>query len=123
MVCHWFTLGRPAAHGEGSFPPEPSLDGQGKQGYSFHLFAGVTQLVECQLPKLNVAGSSPVARSATNVSVGVSASVSAGVSVSASVSVSAGISATDGWMSGAAGTFPRNSDVPHNPPRLGVVTL
>ena len=25
--------------------------------------AGVTQLVECQLPKLNVAGSSPVARS------------------------------------------------------------
>jgi hypothetical protein len=26
-------------------------------------------------------------------------------------------------MSGAAGTFPRNSDVPHNPPRLGVVTL
>ena len=63
MVCHWFTLGRPAAHGEGSFPPEPSLDGQGNQGYSFHLFAGVTQLVECQLPKLNVAGSSPVARS------------------------------------------------------------
>lgn len=25
--------------------------------------AGVTQLVECQLPKLNVAGSSPVSRS------------------------------------------------------------
>ena len=107
MVCHWFTLGRPAAHGEGSFPPEPSLDGQGNQGYSFHLFAGVTQLVECQLPKLNVAGSSPVARSATNVSAG----------------ISAGVSATDGWMSGAAGTFPRNSDVPHNPPRPGVATL
>jgi hypothetical protein len=27
------------------------------------LFAGVIQLVECQLPKLDVAGSSPVARS------------------------------------------------------------
>ena len=117
MVCHWFTLGRPAAHGEGSFPPEPSLDGQGNQGYSFHLFAGVTQLVECQLPKLNVAGSSPVARSATNVSVGVRASVSV------SAGISAGVSATDGWMSGAAGTFPRNSDVPHNPPRSGVATL
>jgi len=26
-------------------------------------------------------------------------------------------------MSGAAGTFPRNSDVPHNPPRSGVATL
>ena len=26
-------------------------------------FAGVIQLVECQLPKLDVAGSSPVARS------------------------------------------------------------
>jgi hypothetical protein len=26
-------------------------------------------------------------------------------------------------MSGAAGTFPRNSDVPHNPPRPGVATL
>ena len=28
-------------------------------------FAGVIQLVECQLPKLDVAGSSPVARSAS----------------------------------------------------------
>jgi hypothetical protein len=28
--------------------------------------AGVIQLVECQLPKLDVAGSSPVARSARN---------------------------------------------------------
>ena len=27
------------------------------------VWAGITQLVECQLPKLNVAGSSPVARS------------------------------------------------------------
>ena len=27
------------------------------------MHAGVTQLVECQLPKLNVAGSSPVTRS------------------------------------------------------------
>jgi hypothetical protein len=27
------------------------------------VFAGVIQLVECQLPKLDVAGSSPVARS------------------------------------------------------------
>ena len=27
--------------------------------------AGIAQLVECQLPKLNVAGSSPVARSRT----------------------------------------------------------
>jgi hypothetical protein len=32
--------------------------------YSLHLIgAGITQLVECQLPKLNVAGSKPVARS------------------------------------------------------------
>ncbi len=29
--------------------------------------AGITQLVECQLPKLNVAGSSPVARSISDI--------------------------------------------------------
>ena len=29
----------------------------------FNYIAGVIQLVECQLPKLDVAGSSPVARS------------------------------------------------------------
>jgi hypothetical protein len=31
--------------------------------YRFDSVAGVIQLVECQLPKLDVAGSSPVARS------------------------------------------------------------
>ncbi len=34
--------------------------------------AGVTQLVECQLPKLNVAGSNPVARSNTTRDEGMS---------------------------------------------------
>ena len=32
-------------------------------GLTYLTFAGVIQLVECQLPKLDVAGSSPVARS------------------------------------------------------------
>ena len=32
-------------------------------GLSYVHFAGVIQLVECQLPKLDVTGSSPVARS------------------------------------------------------------
>ena len=34
------------------------------ESLSYALSAGVIQLVECQLPKLDVAGSSPVARSA-----------------------------------------------------------
>ena len=38
-------------------------------GASGHL-AGVIQLVECQLPKLDVAGSSPVARSDVNANGG-----------------------------------------------------
>ena len=34
-----------------------------RDSLSYALSAGVIQLVECQLPKLDVAGSSPVARS------------------------------------------------------------
>ena len=40
------------------------LDESSISTYSYPLFgAGITQLAECQLPKLNVAGSTPVARS------------------------------------------------------------
>ena len=38
------------------------LDDEGPLA-TFRITAGVIQLVECQLPKLDVAGSSPVARS------------------------------------------------------------
>jgi hypothetical protein len=47
-----------------NIPKRALLDALRSRGYLLLLLAGVTQLVECQLPKLNVAGSSPVARSA-----------------------------------------------------------
>jgi hypothetical protein len=47
----------------GSIPTCGSrTSGNHSPDYPF-VFAGVIQLVECQLPKLDVAGSSPVARS------------------------------------------------------------
>jgi hypothetical protein len=41
------------------------LTAAGREGYTFapSYQAGLTQLVECQLPKLDVAGSNPVSRS------------------------------------------------------------
>src|SRR5690349_2320353 len=46
--------GRRATAGACSVPPG---------GLTYCYFAGVIQLVECQLPKLDVVGSSPIARS------------------------------------------------------------
>jgi hypothetical protein len=50
-------------------PAQFSIDNPGTGRYNTHricVYAGVAQLVECKLPKLDVAGSSPVARSITH---------------------------------------------------------